>query len=223
MRESDVFVLEEILLERQYELQAPLPPAPTIIDAGANIGVAALWFLARNPGATLYAFEPESENFGLLATNIGSVKGVTIERVAVGAAAAVVTLHPAAHGAMHSIKTESGDARAGVQVPCIRLDDYLDQRAIDRIDVLKIDVEGSELDVLRGLGSRLDTVRVIVGEMHETLVDEAEFYAFLAARGFHRVRHQYYGSGHIDHVHVFEAIRVASSHEAGMPTQTRVP
>ena len=77
----------------------------------------------------------------------------------------------------------------------------------DRVDLLKIDVEGSELDALKGLGARLETVQVIVGEMHETLVDEAAFYRFLEDRGFRRVRKEYYGSGQADGVHAFEVAR----------------
>jgi FkbM family methyltransferase len=208
MRESDVFVLEEILLERQYELQTPVRPAPVIVDAGANIGVAALWFLAQNPGATLYAFEPEPENFELLSANIGNLNGVTVEQAALGAEQTVATLHLAAHGAMHSTRAGSGDEQRCVLVSSIRLGDYLKAHAIQRVDVLKIDVEGSEFDLLRGLDSHLDSVRVIVGELHEALVNEREFYEFLAARRFRCVRKQYYGSGRADRVHGFEAVRL---------------
>jgi FkbM family methyltransferase len=207
MRQSDVFVLEEILLQGQYELESSVRPTPTIIDAGANIGVSALWLLACHPGATLHAFEPEPANFRLLRANIGSIDRVSVEQLAIGAATSTVTLNLADHGAMHSLKAVAADDKHSVTVDCIRLADYLALKEIDHVDLLKIDVEGSERDLLTGLGDRLDAVQVIVGELHETLVDEAEFYRYLEGRGFRRVRKEYYGSGKAEGVHVFEVAR----------------
>lgn len=207
MRQSDIFVLEEILLQRQYELCAPLKQEPVIIDAGANIGVAALWLLASHPRATLHAFEPEPENFRLLHGNIAALDRVFLQQQAVGASVSTLTLHVADHGALHSIKAAAGNSRTAVPVECIRLDGYLDAKGIDRVDLLKVDVEGSEMDLLLGLGDRLDAVQAIVGEMHETLVDEGEFYRFLGDHGFRRLRKTYYGTGRDQGVHVFEMAR----------------
>ena len=61
---------------------------------------------------------------------------------------------------------------------------------IRRIDILKIDVEGAELEVLAGLGDRIGDVGVIVGELHEKVVDAAEVYGFLKDAGFRRVLRQ---------------------------------
>jgi FkbM family methyltransferase len=207
MRRSDIFVLEEILLEGQYELRSPLPPKPIIVDAGANIGVTALWLLASYPDATLFAFEPEPENFRLLRANTNALDRVRIEHLALGASKSIATLHVASHGALHSIKAADAGETGTVPVECVRLADYMDDQRIDRIDLLKMDVEGSELDLLLGLGDRLDAVQVIVGEFHETLVDESRFYGLLEAHGFRRLRKEYYGRGRVDGVHVFEVAR----------------
>jgi FkbM family methyltransferase len=207
MRQSDVFVLEEILLQRQYDLRTPPGPAPTIIDAGANIGLTVLWFLAQYPDAVIHAFEPAPDNYRLLRANVAPFERVSTAPVAVGAAASDVVLHLASHGAMHSLKDQADEGQGAITVGCIALGSYLAAQGIERVDLLKMDVEGSELDLLVGLGDRLDSVRTLVGEMHETLVDESAFYGLLKQRGFRQVRREYYGTGKAEGVHVFEMTR----------------
>jgi FkbM family methyltransferase len=206
MRMCDIYTLGEILHERQYHVRSALPPCPTILDAGANIGVAALWFLGQYPGAKLFCYEPELNNFSLLRANLAGRDNVILEQVAVGARTESVTLHLASHGAMHSVMA-SGPAVGGLTVPQIRLDDFLGCHAIDQVDLLKLDVEGSEFEAIRGLGDRLVDVKVIVGELHEQHVDEDAFYGHLHRHGFHRVHKTYFGAGRTDGVHGFEVVR----------------
>ncbi len=208
MCRSDLFTIAEILHEKQYALETPLPERPVIVDGGANVGVAALWFLAHHPGATLHAFEPEPRNFGYLSANVGSLPGVTVNQAAIGAAPGSVELHLAEHGAVHSVKDVAVGQRT-VSVECVTLADYLERHGVTRVDLLKLDVEGSEADVVEGLGDRLDDVGVIVGEMHERLVDAPALYARLEARGFRRVKKVYYGDGEADGVHAFEMARTS--------------
>lgn len=208
MRASDIFTLAEILHEGQYAVQSPLPPSPVIIDAGANIGVAAAWFLGRFPGAHLHCFEPSSVNFAYLSANVGSVADVRVTRAALGADRGEATLRLAAHGAMHS--TSHGESAFGTEsVPCLALADYLETAGISRVDLLKLDVEGSELDVLRGLRGRLADVRVIIGEVHEGLVDPGAFDQYLADHGFSILWRRYFQGGERDQVHGFEAARLS--------------
>ena len=85
MRKSDIFTLGEILHEGQYRLVSCLPECPVIFDAGANVGISALWFLAQHPEARLHCFEPEGENFRLLEANLGGRENVRLTRAALGA------------------------------------------------------------------------------------------------------------------------------------------
>lgn len=206
MRKSDLFTVAEILHERQYELTTPLPDAPVIIDGGANVGVAALWFLARHPGATLHAFEPEPGNFRLLQANIGGLPGVKVHQAAIGASEDPVTLHLAQHSAVHSTMDTSVGERS-IEVPSVRLDRYLASQGIERVHLLKLDVEGAEALVVEGLGDRLADVDVVVGEMHEDFVDAAALYARLAGAGIHVVWRKAFAGAAENHVHAFEAAR----------------
>jgi len=186
MRRCDIFTIAEILYERQYQLTTHLPKEPVIIDAGANIGVSCIWLLANNPGATLIAFEPAPDNFALLEQNLGHVEGVTLHQEAIGDHAGTVDLHLAKHGAVHSI-VDIDVGSETVAVPMVTLKDRLDSHSIKHVDLLKLDVEGSELDVIRGLGDRLDNVDTVVGEVHEHLIDADAFYSLLEHHGIRPV------------------------------------
>lgn len=203
MRRSDIFTLAEIFYDREYAIHTPLPDRPLVLDCGANVGLSTIWFLARFVGSSVHAFEPAPDNFRFLELNVGGRNDVVATQAAVGKTPGKVLLHVAEHGAMHSVR----DATAGagsINVDCINLADYLRDRSISRVDVLKLDVEGSEMEVVEGLGDRIDDVGVIVGEFHETLVDEGRFYGYLEKRGFRRVkREQPREAG----VHLFELAR----------------
>jgi FkbM family methyltransferase len=206
MRKSDIYTVAEIFHEKQYALESSLPDKPVVIDAGANIGISALWFLGQNPGARLVCFEPGSGNFDLLTHNLGRYADVTLEQAAIGLEEGELMLNLSGHGAMHSVK-EAENTVGSEPTRAVRLDRYLADAGIEHVDLLKLDVEGSELDALHGLGDRLGDVDVIAGEMHEDLVDDAEFYGFLDAHGFELVQKTRFDSSAADRVHMFEVRR----------------
>lgn len=189
-RESDIFTLGEILFEQQYRLPPALPAGAVIVSAGANIGVMSRLLHATYPGARLIVFEPEPDNAALLRRNLAGLANVSIEECALSDSTGTALLHFGSHEAEHSL-VSAGPGDAGTPVRCERLDEYLDRHGIGRVALLKVDVEGSEAALVRGLGRRLTDVDVIIGEFHESLVREEDFYPLLAAAGFvvsHRQR-----------------------------------
>jgi FkbM family methyltransferase len=210
MRKSDLFTLSEVFHLRQYVIQSVLPARPTIIDAGANIGLASIWFLARYPGASLHAFEPEDKNYRLLSANLNSESNVQLTKAALGESNGRAILHLSYHGATHSIAGAEqfleSEAKQEI-VEQINLADYLQQQRIEAIDLLKLDVEGSELDLLKGLGDRVRKVRVICGEVHEQIVPPEEFFGLLERYGFTLLWRKSFEEDLGQRVHHFEAAR----------------
>jgi hypothetical protein len=65
----DLGTYQQIFIDKEYNFIANLPPE-TIIDAGANIGLASIYFANKFPEAKIIAIEPETENFELLKKNV---------------------------------------------------------------------------------------------------------------------------------------------------------
>jgi FkbM family methyltransferase len=128
-------------------------PGTRALDVGANIGFYTLQMARRvGPRGHVYAFEPETGNFGSLERNIG-LNGlgerVTCEKRAAAAETGRASLfvNPAHHGD-HRVFAGEG-LRPGETVEVVRLDDYFAPGSV--IDLVKIDVQGAELYVLLGM------------------------------------------------------------------------
>lgn len=207
MRRCDVFTVAEMFYERQYALQSTVTSGGVIVDAGANIGLASIYFYAQYPGSRIFAFEPAPTNFRYLEHNVAHLDGVTVENVALGAEDGQTTLHFARHNAVHSTVHTADATGVTATVDVLALGPYLDRQGVDRIELLKLDVEGAEMMVLDGLGDRLDKVQVAVGECHEREVDPDAFYGRLREHGLQLVQKQYFGDGEAMGVHAFEVSR----------------
>lgn len=121
------------------------------IDAGANIGQYTL--LAAGLGASVHSFEPDPETFPLLEYNVSTnnFTNVCLNRCALSerCETAAFYLGRPDKVAWSSLRRSAG-ASASCFVECQSLDHYMEQHTIRHVDLIKIDVEGAELCVLRG-------------------------------------------------------------------------
>jgi FkbM family methyltransferase len=147
-------------------------PGFTVIDVGANIGYNAI-YAARRAGASgrVVAVEPTPDNLAVLRRNVeaAGLSNIVIEPVAAGSAPGPRDLFVrGATSAVNSFFQESCYARVTdvLRVPVARLDDLVGGAA----HVVKIDVEGAELDVLEGMPRLLGEHRpVLIVEWHPLL------------------------------------------------------
>jgi len=208
MRQRDIYTLGEILHDEVYGVLRGLPPDPVVVDAGANIGLFSIWLWCRYPRAVIHCFEPEPENFELLCRNVEHFNGLC-HRVALGSRAGTASLYVSRFSADHSL-IPSRAAHHVTTVPCVRLADYIEENHMERVDLLKLDVEGSELDVLKGLDQKLERVDRVIGECHEARVNQEALYQLLADRG-HRVISKMWPPRAGEHgVHTFETARAGA-------------
>ncbi|PIU20794.1 MAG: hypothetical protein COT18_00435 [Elusimicrobia bacterium CG08_land_8_20_14_0_20_59_10] len=165
--ESFLYLFREIFLRQVYWFDAG-NPAPVIVDCGANIGMASLYFKAVYPGAEILAFEPDPDAFACLRENLrlNGISGVEAREEAVMNAAGTVPLYsslsgPGALGISVLRGRADGPPRA---VRAVRLSD----RIIRRIDLLKLDIEGAETGVLAELkaSGKLPMINRIWMEYH---------------------------------------------------------
>jgi FkbM family methyltransferase len=158
--------------------------SPVIIDVGANVGDTCAGFLTEFPHATIFAIEPVSDVFQTLVDRYRSMPGVRPFRLAVGEKPGEVTFNVTRNRWCSSLlaPSERGKAYYGdwydvvrsETVPLVTLDQFADEQALDQIDILKIDVQGLELPVLRGARELLTSGRVKVVQCEAQLVPEYE-------------------------------------------------
>lgn len=182
LRRSDIFTLAEIFAEGVYRPALPLPEKPFIVDAGANVGIASVWFKARCPDARIVAFEPDAENAAIARANLAALTDCELVATALDRVAGRARLHRGDHDAVHSLVDE-GSGAGSVEVETVTLAEFMTGRAETRIDVLKLDVEGAELRVLEGMGDWLLRTDLVIGELHLAFVTEDELRCALARGG----------------------------------------
>jgi FkbM family methyltransferase len=135
--------------ERQL-LTRILSPGDVVVDAGANIGIYTQ-FLSRCVGASgvVHAFEPSSENFKRLQSATRKLANVRLSQAAVGEYSEESELYLSdTLNVDHRTYATEGDRRRSTPTDIIALDDYF--RPGQRVDLVKMDIQGYELHALRG-------------------------------------------------------------------------
>lgn len=152
--------LDEIFISEFYKI--PFKSAtPFVIDCGAHIGFSVLYTKLKFPGARIIAFEPDPKNFELLSKNIDSfnLKNVELKNEAVWIEDTELSF--AGTGTMSS-KIDVNSVSGTIITKAIRLKHLLNQK----IDFLKLDIEGAEYEVLKDIAEELPNVEHLFIEYH---------------------------------------------------------
>jgi FkbM family methyltransferase len=159
--------LHEIFDRQIYRIQ--LPSKAFIIDCGANIGMATIYFKELCPDSEIIAFEPDDRNFLLLEKNIRSfdLKNVSARKEAVWIEDTTLTF--SGSGTMGG-RIENETNTSGNPVKAIRLKSLLHRE----VDLLKIDIEGAEYAVMKDIENDLPRVRNLFLEYHGRFSQQKE-------------------------------------------------
>ena len=125
-------------------------PGAVVVDVGANIGIYSK-FLSRRVGPTgmVHSFEPSPDNFRRLSAAMRDVSNVRLTQAVVGERSGECRLYISDKlNVDHRAYKADGDPRSAVQTEMIALDDYFKSR--QRVDLIKMDIQGYELHALRG-------------------------------------------------------------------------
>ena len=157
---DDIFIHQSLYFDSDV-------PSPRILDCGANIGLASIYFKRRHPHAKLTAFEADPRLASICRSNLAANDGteqVDIQQAAVWTAAG--TLEFICEGTDSGAIASLAEPVQGPVLPVasVRLRDWLDEP----VDLLKLDVEGAELCVLEDCIDRLCNVRAMLVEVHES-------------------------------------------------------
>jgi FkbM family methyltransferase len=184
---QDLEVVRELYVEDEYAL--PLPDrADVVVDAGANIGLSTLEFRARYPDARIIALEPDPHAFAKLARATAADPGIRALQVAVAATDEIRTFYTSRESVVSGFEP-TRLFQTAIRVRARSLNSLLDELAIDRVDLLKLDVEGAEREALDGVDP-VRRLRYIVGELHlTTLGQEPEAFYAESLKGFEATTH----------------------------------
>lgn len=133
---------------------------PQIIDAGAHIGLAAVWFALAFPRAEVISIEPEGENFGLLTENTRALPRVRHVRAALSERFGRGVVTDPGEGNWAYRVQPAGNSANLLMLP---LAEFVDPA---RIFIAKLDIEGAEDGVMRTAGDWLANVPVVILEVH---------------------------------------------------------
>jgi FkbM family methyltransferase len=184
LRTTDVSVFEEILLQSEYEFDSNRQPA-VIVDAGANIGMTSVYFANRYPTARIFSIEPEAGNFAMLEKNAAPYLNIVPIQSALWKATGMVSLSDPGSGSWGFQTGELSNSEAGAPpVRAITIDALMCQFDLDFIDVLKVDIEGSEKEVFESCTSWIDRVGILIVELHDRWKSGCSRSVYSAAKDF---------------------------------------
>jgi len=167
LRSTDIELCQEVLVKAQYESRLPKYPQ-LIVDAGANIGLATIFFANRYPEAKIIAVEPDSSNYEMLKKNIAPYSNIVAVRAALWNENKEVNLIDAGAGQTAYQTHDRSAAKPPLQVvPGITLDKLMNDFDVRFIDLLKVDIEGSEKEVFERSSPWISSVGVIAIEIHD--------------------------------------------------------
>ncbi|HTT51411.1 MAG TPA: FkbM family methyltransferase [Streptosporangiaceae bacterium] len=161
---SDINVFVHVFRWGEYAWDFAEPPR-VIVDAGAYTGLSTAYFAMRYPAAKIIAIEPDEANFRLLLRNTSAFANVQPVRAALWVESGSVALADPGYGPWGLRLT--GPSGAGTQVPAITMDDVLRDYDLGTIDLLKVDIEGSEKELFAAADSWIGRVDAICLELHD--------------------------------------------------------
>ena len=157
---TDISVLGELIVGRSYESAADAAgAASTIVDLGANTGLAARWFLQRFPDAALVSVEPEDGNYALPQAQPRRARDPSA-RVCRWTDPERLSRSSGKEDGFQMVDNPAGPIRV-VDMPTI-----LEALSADVVDLLKVDIEGAERELFESCAGWIEKIRLLSVECH---------------------------------------------------------
>ena len=173
---------EQPILEKWF----PTDSATIIYDIGANIGNHTVYFATESRNAQIYSFEPMPENFKILEKNISDNKQngrVRAFQMAIGEEGGMVSMRIMKDGNFGTASVVEANAADNTHLVEVQLAS-IDSLGLPPPDFVKIDVEGYELSVLRGMRETLKNAGELSLWIEVDTETSSEVYEFMSGLGF---------------------------------------
>lgn len=182
---TDVPTLKKVFIDKEYTLPSGIAP-DTIIDAGANIGLASIFFANRFPLARILAIEPEVSNFQILKKNVEPYPNIVPIQAALWHQQEQIQLTDPGighWGFRTESRSETGSGQTSNLVQAVTVGGILEEYGFSRIGILKVDIEGAEKEVFSNSASWIDLVDMVIIELHDRIKFGCESAFYSAVEG----------------------------------------
>ena len=166
---TDVAAFEQVFIDGEYDIPGIRQEPGFILDAGANIGCASIFFARRYPSATIWAIEPERSNFAILSENAATRKRIVpVEGAVWKTDGEVAIVNPTDDKWAFRVQSNCGGNRTTVKA--FSIPSIMEMAGVEHIDILKLDIEGAEKEILEFSSTRwMHRVSTIIIELHDWL------------------------------------------------------
>ena len=172
----DFLVVRQIYEGGEYEAVKTwsLPPRPVVFDLGGNVGLASLYFDAAYNEPTFVAVEPDESNVEVLKKNcqdlIGAGRMQVFRAFAAAEDGAAALSRTGENWGFQ--KVDLAEGAAGEAIPCVSVPSLMERTGTGTIDLLKCDIEGSEVEIFKACRPWIGRVRHLVVETHPPYSNE---------------------------------------------------
>ena len=145
-KSSDEYTFRQIFVNKEYDFTYDGVPK-TIIDAGANIGLAAVYFVNRYPNCKIICLEPEARKYCFTPTKYKNVSSITSLQCGLWSKSTFLKIKDNGLGNWGFIVEETTANERGA-IQAMSLPDIIKSYSLESLEIVKMDIEGSEKEVL---------------------------------------------------------------------------
>ena len=172
---GDIDIFYEIFYKEIYQLPNNLNKN-LVIDAGANVGFAALFFLKLMPGATIHCIEPDPDNFTFLKKNLeAEIENGKVKLIMAGLSGSDGVMNLASNSLKYNSNLVELPVEDAVHVITYSAGTFLKTFVPGKVDLLKMDIEGAEESIFENDVSWLNNVDQLLIEFHSDKIKEMCF------------------------------------------------
>lgn len=183
---QDVHAFAQVFLHREYDFDWP-SDVRRIVDGGANVGFASLYFKGQFPQAQIHALEPHPQNAEAFRKNTAHLEGITLSQKALHHSDHVrLRLTDEGFGSNGFMTRDEASGSTVADVETMSIGGIQQAMGWEAIDLVKLDIEGGEQALFEANLEWMESTRFIVLEFHERMVPSSSRPALraLADKGF---------------------------------------
>lgn len=154
----------QIFYDREYDIEFSNPCL--VIDAGAHIGLGSVFFANKYPNASIVSIEADPKNFDLLYENVSNYENITPLQRAIWGEKTSVNLKTGSTNTRSQVKKEGKSSR---EIKTTTVGSILGKSTCNRVDILKLDIEGAEVEVLSDPDGWGRSVNAVLVEPHDEI------------------------------------------------------